>query len=464
MHHGDLVNPLELLREQASSSREVTQEGEDVLLGGVAFQRSQPCGVDNGKGELLDLGSLCYLLACARGPLEESKNLQANYKYAECNSNGVTFVSHMLRVELVEYLLGRKDAAGLEKLELAPTPPMARIVRKRKSGDGADEGEAVLRAEPVDAAEAARARPANGDVAQLNGEDDGPPILDERPLGHRRARLRNPGARDFNQASALKFASEELKRTSRGGAAQRGPAPAVVAAEASRIPKARPTLLQSLKSTYERKFGQGKEPVPYIVVPRNSHALINLLNAKRFMQEFRYDPPSGDLFNEYDNSIEVTHTIHGKDMTFRIVDSTNKFTTSDWKMTVAVFVDGTEWQFKSWPFQTFAELFATIKGFYIQHDETLTPKFYHNAAGERYSAAAKLQSGVYDVEAYPVVRLRVKRAAATQHADMLVAYNFWRELEKFLALPRTNYFSNDATLGDGPGPRAAPQAANGIRR
>ena len=38
----------------------------------------------------LDLGSLCYLLACARGPLEESKNLQANYKYAECNSNGVT--------------------------------------------------------------------------------------------------------------------------------------------------------------------------------------------------------------------------------------------------------------------------------------------------------------------------------------------------------------------------------------
>ena len=39
-------------RQQASSSREVTQEGEDVLLGGVAFQRSQPCGVDNGKGEL----------------------------------------------------------------------------------------------------------------------------------------------------------------------------------------------------------------------------------------------------------------------------------------------------------------------------------------------------------------------------------------------------------------------------
>ena len=41
------------------------------------------------------------------------------------------------------------------------------------------------------------------------------------------------------------------------------------------------------------------------MVPRNSHALINLLNAKRFMQEFRYDPPSGDLFNEYDNSIEA---------------------------------------------------------------------------------------------------------------------------------------------------------------
>jgi len=127
-------------------------------------------------------------------------------------------------------------------------------------------------------------------------------------------------------------------------------------------------------------------------------------------------------------------------------------------------VDGTEWQFKSWPFQTFAELFATVKGFHVQYDETLTPKFYHNAAGERYSAAAKLQSGVYDVEAYPVVRLRVKRAAATQHADMLVAYTFWRELESFLALPRTNYFSNDATLGDAPAPRAAPTAANGVRR
>lgn len=76
-------------------------------------------------------------------------------------------------------------------------------------------------------------------------------------------------------------------------------------------------------------------------------------------------------------------------MTFRVVDSTQEFTNRDWKLTVAAFIDGSTRQFRSWPFKTHAELFATIRGFHVQFDETLTPRFTHNAAGERFSAAAR---------------------------------------------------------------------------
>merc|ERR1719359_2244808 len=104
-------------------------------------------------------------------------------------------------------------------------------------------------------------------------------------------------------------------------------------------------------------------------------------------------------------------------MTFRVVDSTVGWGTKEWKLAVAVFIDGTNWQFASWPFKTHAELFATIRGFHVQFDESLTPRYTHNAAGERYSAAQPTKENELDMETVPVVRLRVKRAAATQHSD-----------------------------------------------
>jgi hypothetical protein len=235
---------------------------------------------------------------------------------------------------------------------------------------------------------------------------------------------------------------EELNRTAhvskRGG--ETAPAPREKVEE-TRAPVAKPNLIMSLK-----RMTKTMEPKPYIIVPRNSHGLINLLNAKRFLNDSIYDQPQGDLFTQFEKNVEVSHVINGEQMTFRVVDSVQNWTTKDWKLAVAVFIDGTNWQFASWPFKTHADLFATICGFHIQFDEALTPRYMHNAAGERYSAAAPLRENELDLETVPVARLRVKRAAATRHADALVAYQFWKQLEAFLLRPRKARFTSAHNL------------------
>ena len=45
-----------------------------------------------------------------------------------------------------------------------------------------------------------------------------------------------------------------------------------------------------------------------------------------------------------------------------------RFTKLDWKATVAVFVDGKEWQLKGWPFKSHGQLFNAIRGFHIYMD------------------------------------------------------------------------------------------------
>jgi len=51
-----------------------------------------------------------------------------------------------------------------------------------------------------------------------------------------------------------------------------------------------------------------------------------------------------------------------------LFDQSTRFQKPDWKATVAVFVDGKEWQLKGWPFASHGQLFNAIRGFHIYMD------------------------------------------------------------------------------------------------
>merc|ERR1739848_736572 len=147
-------------------------------------------------------------------------------------------------------------------------------------------------------------------------------------------------------------------------------------------PIARPPLLRQLEDVGKAK---NQQVYPYIVVPRHSEAMINRTNVKRFLDENIYHPPQGDVFATKGH-IEVVQKIGGQRVVFHVIDDTHDFTPRQWKQTVAVFVDGTPWQFRGWPFASQADLFATISAYLVEYDNNFTPKYTHGAAGEKITA------------------------------------------------------------------------------
>ena len=162
------------------------------------------------------------------------------------------------------------------------------------------------------------------------------------------------------------------------------------------------------------------------------------------MENFKYTPPSGDVSTA--EPFEVTAKINGKELVFQVVDDTTRFKKLDWQQCVAVFIDGSGWQFNNWPFATIADLFATIKGFHIAYDQTATPRYTNTLAGEMWSAAQKDLVGNVIVDPFPVVKYTVKRSTISRHVDALCACQFWKEIEAFLLAPRIPHFSNKKCL------------------
>jgi hypothetical protein len=404
--HGEIINPLELLREFFAEGKKVRQEGNEVIFDDVALQRTQPCGMYTRKRDMYDLGSLLYFL-------EQGLN-SAEYTFAKTKGFGHMYVSVIEKDTLRAYLLGEVATHD----SLVPDPPLARVSRKRAHG----ESDVLYHAVPQETE--------NADP-DLVGDDFSRELQAlERPLGSRKSVMRLVG-RDFHQESALKFVRQELAGRESKELSIRQPLRAV--------PTMRPTLLAELQR------GKEGEPIrPYIIVPRNSAALINLLNVREFLQEQSFKEARGDIFAA--PPVEVQVPINGTQMTFRVVDNTLNFKKRDWQQTVAVFVDGSRWQFNGWPFATIADLFTTIKGFYVSYDQSATPRYTHNAAGERYSAAAKPKVGVVDMDPFPVVKYLLKRTSASRHTDGLIAYQFWKEITRFLSEPRKARFTNEAHL------------------
>merc|ERR1712086_564762 len=100
------------------------------------------------------------------------------------------------------------------------------------------------------------------------------------------------------------------------------------------------------------------------------NAPVNMLNVADLLQNGNYFIPDGERLRFFEaarpESVEVSRNIGGKLWTFEIRDSANKFTKAQWLRTVAVITDGTDWQFKGWPFESVVDMFSTMKGVFIQ--------------------------------------------------------------------------------------------------
>lgn len=150
---------------------------------------------------------------------------------------------------------------------------------------------------------------------------------------------------------------------------------------------------------------------PIVVVPDKAHlTLLSMFNAAEWLQAGHVlrPPPPGPT-----QSLPAQLTIERPDGRGRVqlVSQVRDFKAADWERVVAVFVHGAAWQFKGWRWDTPAELFGKVRGFYLRYEDEKTPP---------------------EVKKWNVKELTVQRAG--RHADAKAATLFWADVDEALRL------------------------------
>ena len=214
----------------------------------------------------------------------------------------------------------------------------------------------------------------------------------ERPLCTKESILQTPST---SYKYLLAYCKDNLKNTKR----QRS-------ASAS-------TLLEEILSGPDKH--PEYQPRPIIIVPSTiTPGGISYNNALEFLEKGNYIDPN--LIAGIPNSgpLMFNKKIRGKVVTFEIHDQTLSFSSSHWKRTVAVFVQGPRYQFKDWPLANdLISLFQTFRGFYMNYQDSPIDE---------------------NIKKLYVKILQISRNK--RHLDKTIQHEFWTELEKFIFSPR----------------------------
>ncbi|CAG8623822.1 13182_t:CDS:2 [Ambispora leptoticha] len=115
-----------------------------------------------------------------------------------------------------------------------------------------------------------------------------------------------------------------------------------------------------------------KEPKkPIIMVSPSPRAMIGIYNAKDFFQDSVF------IENEQKRSlhtaskptlVEFTY----KEKKYEIADLADTLKPEDWDRVVGVVVDGNDWQFKHWKWQSTEEIFKKVKAFHFKYSHQPT--------------------------------------------------------------------------------------------
>ncbi|GIX64536.1 RNA polymerase II accessory factor CDC73 [Babesia caballi] len=128
---------------------------------------------------------------------------------------------------------------------------------------------------------------------------------------------------------------------------------------------------------------------PVIIVPSGTMSIVARHNIKQLLEDHQFVDPQEIMRSKNAvvstlpmNAVEVIHTIAGRNIKFRVVENsyTTKFTTSDWISVVCVIlnVKGGQWQFNGYPFESFVDMFMTMKGALFIYDTDNIPAEMNN--------------------------------------------------------------------------------------
>ncbi|KAH7415566.1 hypothetical protein KP509_14G052600 [Ceratopteris richardii] len=110
------------------------------------------------------------------------------------------------------------------------------------------------------------------------------------------------------------------------------------------------------------------EGIPIILVPNAAQTLLNMYNAKEFLQDGVYVMP--DVKNKKPEVLYFYRKMgREKPVKYEVRDKTTALSPKDWDRVLAAFVLGKEWQFKDWPFKDHAETFNRIMGIYLRFED-----------------------------------------------------------------------------------------------
>mmetsp|Transcript_34810 Transcript_34810/g.75906 ORF Transcript_34810/g.75906 Transcript_34810/m.75906 type:complete len:407 (-) Transcript_34810:92-1312(-) len=384
-------DPLLLLREFTVAKKKVKFVDDYLDFDDRAVHRSTKCGFRVGpSGPLIDIGSVWYMLHEISGG--------SSYTPDVARKRGFVYIGVVIRGDLCDYLCGRVEKCpGLvtDVIEGRKQPKAEHSDRAKRQriGDGKKD-DALVPSVEVEIS--------NDDVAAR-----------VRPVKDLDLLLRCPGRAVPNADLILKIAQEEYRNWNRKERA----------VERSGVT---PFYIE-LESMLRRDAAN----LPLILVPCNKNSPVNLLNAEDLLGKGIYRRPNQERRTFFEStrpeSVQVTRSIRGKPWTFEIRDSAAKFTKEQWLRTVAVITDGSDWQFKGWPFEHVVDLWATCRGVFFQEFGTLLP---------------------VHVSQWSVVVLPLPdpQAGGVDHRAASIRDSFFTAVENFMKAGRPKKFVNHTQL------------------
>ncbi|CEF99556.1 RNA polymerase II accessory factor, Cdc73 [Ostreococcus tauri] len=194
-------------------------------------------------------------------------------------------------------------------------------------------------------------------------------------------------------------------------------APSGPSSVSARKPSAMPA-----KAPVKKKTSGIPGGIPIIIVPAgfNQKVVLNMFNAKEFLQNGKFTP--WDVVQKSgakkSSSVYISRTYKrdGSKIKYEVTEKAPHKRSEDWARVAACFVLGAKWQFKDWPFRgvedgDLVETFSKIRGFHARFD------------------------GDPEIDVVKTWNVKTITVSRTQrHGDRAAFEFFWDELDKHLAL------------------------------
>jgi len=407
------LDPLVLLRQQAMAGQKVRLLDELLDFDGLLIHKSAKCGFKlSPQDPCLDIGSIWFMF----------KEISNDKPYTASHSKkaGFTYIGVGYRGDLCDYLVGRTNTCQGLVLDIIEG-------RKRPKDDGA--GGAIRKrfrlpakqdqAEAAAAAASQEGAKASGGVVDVKASDIclADVLARVRPVQDLDVLVRCPGRTVPNADLVLKIAQDEVNNWNLP--AHRRASQAEMQADGGKVP-----FIREL----EKLLAEDPKAKPIILVPCNKKAPVNILNAMALLQDGMYERATEEKTRFFESTrpeyVDIVRNIDGKLWTFEVRDSAKNFTKNHWLRVVAVVADGTDWQYKGWPFESIVDVFTTSLGVYFREVGKLTPAH---------------------VKTWAVTVLEMA-TVQFQHRFAAMRDQFWGDVERFLFSFRVKKFVNHTTL------------------